>query len=98
MRLRLLSGGMVAPDPTEVPGGLSAGTSFPGTQGSGSAIAALVAAGDRAGLEQFRSDLVRRISSASDDYEATAELGLVNRALAEVGWSDPYNWKHRRKP
>ncbi len=58
----------------------------------------LVAAGDRSELEKARAELVRRIFARSDDFEATAALSLVNKALAELGWDDPYSWKHRRKP
>jgi hypothetical protein len=62
------------------------------------AIAELLALGDRHDLEQARAELVSRIYQRSDDYQATAALALVNKALAAVGWPDPYNWKHRRKP
>ena len=58
----------------------------------------LAAGGDRRALEQAQKDLVQRIHERSDDFEATAALSLVNRALAAVGWTDPYSWKHRRKP
>jgi hypothetical protein len=58
----------------------------------------LLAVGDRQDLERARAELVRRIYQRSDDYQATAALTLVNKALATVGWPDPYNWKHRRKP
>lgn len=58
----------------------------------------MVAAGDRGALEQVRSQLTQRINQRSDDYEATAALTLVNKALATVGRVDPYSWKHRRKP
>ncbi len=57
----------------------------------------LVGAG-RPALEAARTALVQRIYLHSDDYEATAALRLVNKALAALGWEDPYNWKHRRKP
>ncbi len=49
-------------------------------------------------LEEERAELVGRISARSDDYEATAALSRVNEALAELGWDDPFNWQHRRKP
>jgi hypothetical protein len=73
--------------------------------GSASSLAAtngdpmeeLVGAG-RPTLEAARAALVQRIYLRSDDYEATAALRLVNQALAALGWEDPYNWKHRRKP
>jgi hypothetical protein len=58
----------------------------------------LASSGDRDALEHARADLVARIHLRSDDYVATGALNLVNRALAVVGWVDPYNWKHRRKP
>jgi hypothetical protein len=62
------------------------------------AAKALAAAGDRAALEQAQNELSRRIHVRSDDYEATAGLRIVNRALAVTGWPNPYGWKHRRKP
>ncbi|HMK96148.1 MAG TPA: hypothetical protein VK425_01315 [Acidimicrobiales bacterium] len=62
------------------------------------AVQELASAGDKASLEAAREQLVARIYSRSDDYEATGALNLVNQALAAVGWPDPYNWKHRRKP
>jgi hypothetical protein len=62
------------------------------------AVEKLAESGDRAALAQARTDLVQRIHERSDDFEATAALNLVNRALARVGWYDPYNWKLRRKP
>jgi hypothetical protein len=62
------------------------------------AVEQLAASGDRQALERAQAALVRRIHDRSDDFEATAALNLVNRALASVGWSDPYSWKHRRKP
>jgi hypothetical protein len=62
------------------------------------AIAALAAAGDRDALETVRADLLNRIHQRSDDYQATLALTLVNKALAAVGWHDPYDWRRRRKP
>jgi ApbE superfamily uncharacterized protein (UPF0280 family) len=58
----------------------------------------LAASGDRAGLERAQFALVQRVHERSDDFEATAALSLVNKALATVGWVDPASWKHRRKP
>jgi hypothetical protein len=58
----------------------------------------LVAAGDRSGLEKARAALVGRISLRSDDFAATADLSAVNKALAGLGWDNPYSWSHRRKP
>lgn len=62
------------------------------------AVKKLAQAGDRKGLEQAQTDLVRRLHERSDDFQATAALSLINKALAAVGWTDPYSWKHRRKP
>ena len=89
---------MSAPDPTAEQAIGLAGAAGPGTDGSAAAIDQLAAAGDRAALERAREALVQRIYQRSDDYQATAELSLVNKALARVGWHDPYSWKHRRKP
>ncbi len=62
------------------------------------AVDQLAASGDREALERAQADLVGRIHERSDDFQATAALNLINRALASVGWPDPYSWKHRRKP
>ncbi len=70
--------------------------------GGGDALEAaaqkLAETSDRPALELAQKDLVGRIHQRSDDFQATAALNLVNRALAAVGWPDPYSWKHRRKP
>jgi hypothetical protein len=58
----------------------------------------LAATADRAALEQAQAELVQRVHERSDDFTATAALSLVNKALAKVGWVDPFSWKHRRKP
>jgi hypothetical protein len=62
------------------------------------AVQQLVASGDRVTLRQAQSDLVQLVHERSDDFAATAALGLVNKALAIAGWTDPFSWKHRRKP
>jgi hypothetical protein len=61
------------------------------------AVAALVAlaATDRPGLEAERDRVAVRLHGHSDDYQATATLSLLNQALAESGWHDPYRWKQR---
>jgi hypothetical protein len=88
---------MAAPDPVA-----EEALALAGTLGSDESLAAavqqLAASGDRQALEQAQADLVQRIHVRSDDFQATAALNLVNRALASVGWSDPFSWKHRRKP
>ncbi len=62
------------------------------------AVQKLAETSDRPALELAQRDLVGRIQQRSDDFQATAALNLVNRALATVGWTNPYSWKHRRKP
>jgi hypothetical protein len=62
------------------------------------AVQQLVASGDGVSLRRAQSELVQRVHERSDDFAATAALGLVNKALAIVGWTDPFSWKHRRKP
>lgn len=64
----------------------------------GDAVQQLVSRADHPSLERARADLVARLYQRPDDYEATAALRLVNRALAALGWDNPYSWKHRRKP
>jgi 3-oxoacyl-[acyl-carrier-protein] synthase III len=61
-------------------------------------IEQMVAAGDRGGLLRLRNELVQRLHERSDDHEASAQLMAANKALAEVGWESPYDWRHRRKP
>lgn len=62
----------------------------------------LLAAGDRAALERARNRYAGRLHGQPDDWEATAALRLLNRALAELKWTDPLDWKQRwarhRKP
>ena len=88
---------MATPDPLAEEAVVLAGTLGPG-ESLDEAVQQLAAGGDRQALERAQADLVRRIHERSDDYQATAALNLVNRALAHVGWYDPYSWKHRRKP
>ncbi len=80
--------------------GLSAAGSDPAN-----AVAELVAAGsrDRAALEVARDRVARRMHDNVGDTTAGAALALLNKALVEVGWVDPYQWKQRlgnrlRKP
>lgn len=57
-----------------------------------------VAGGDRQALVEARDAYVRRLHADTGDWEATAALAVLNRAIARVGWYDPYCWKGRRKP
>jgi hypothetical protein len=56
------------------------------------------AAGDRAALEEARNVYARHLHGRSDDWAATAALSVLNRALTDSGWIDPFDWKGRRKP
>jgi hypothetical protein len=69
-----------------------------GDKTSDEAAEELATAGDRGALQEARAALVGRIYKRSDDYEATGGLNVLNKAIALVGWHDPYSWKHRRKP
>jgi hypothetical protein len=69
-----------------------------GSKTTDEAVRELAGEGDRVALHNARAELVALIYGRSDDYEATGALTLVNKALAAVGWYDPYSWKHRRKP
>jgi hypothetical protein len=94
---------MATRDPLAEEAVVLASTLSPGrTQDGGdeldAAVQKLAEAGDRTALERAQADLVQRIRERSDDFQATAALSLVNKALAAVGWTDPYSWKHRRKP
>ncbi|HXW82428.1 MAG TPA: hypothetical protein VEJ84_23220 [Acidimicrobiales bacterium] len=88
---------MAAPDPVAEEALVLART-LGSDESLAAAVQQLAATGDREALERAQADLVQRIHVRSDDFQATAALNLVNRALASVGWSDPYSWKHRRKP
>jgi len=54
--------------------------------------------GRRDVLEATRDRYARRLHGHSDDWEATAALTVLNRALAAFGWVDHYGWKGRRRP
>ncbi len=56
------------------------------------------AGGDRSALEEARNIYARHLHGRSDDWAATAALTLLNRALTDSGWIDPYDWNRRRKP
>jgi hypothetical protein len=56
------------------------------------------AGGDRAALEAARNVYSTRLHGRSDDWTATGALTLLNRALTDSGWIDPFDWRYRRKP
>jgi hypothetical protein len=74
---------------------------LPAGEGSEDELIAL-AGTDRAALEAARNRMAARLHGRADDYQATAALTLLNRALARYGWYEKYNWKVRyakhRKP
>ena len=47
-------------------------------------------------------EVVLSLHSHPDDWDATRALTLLNKALVEFGWKDPFDWKvrwsQRRKP
>lgn len=61
-----------------------------------------MAGDDRAALEHARDRLATRLHGHAGDWDATAALSLLNRALARYGWTERYDWKVRytnhRKP
>jgi len=60
------------------------------------------AGGDRVVLEAARVGLATQVRRRVDDFEATAALRTLNRALAEMPPTDPFDWQvrweRRRKP
>lgn len=60
------------------------------------------AGGDRAALESARDSVAASVRRRVDDFEATAALRLLNRALSEMPPTDPFDWQVRwekhRKP
>lgn len=53
------------------------------------------AGGDRDALGAARLSVIRRIRGNTADHTATGALTLLNRALTQAGWVDPYDWKIR---
>jgi len=63
---------------------------------------AAAAGGDRAVVEAARDRVASQVRRRVDDFEATAALRTLNRALAELPPTDPFDWQvrweRRRKP
>ena len=61
-----------------------------------------IANGDREALEAARDQVAAHLHAQVDDWEATAALTLLNRALARIPRVDPLDWRERwsrhRKP
>jgi hypothetical protein len=57
---------------------------------------------DRAAFESARNRVAARLHRRVDDWEATATLTVLNRALARIPRNDPLDWRVRwskhRKP
>jgi hypothetical protein len=57
---------------------------------------------DRRSLESARDQAAAQVRARVDDWEATAALRLLNRAIADLPPTDPFDWqirwKQRRKP
>jgi hypothetical protein len=69
------------------------------------AVLALVqlADGHKDTVEAARNRLVRHIHGNAGDWRASLAVGLCNKAIVEMGWTDPYDWRGRlgnalRKP
>lgn len=66
--------------------------------GSGADVPAellAAAGGDRRQVEAARDLVAARVRSRVDDFEATASLQLLNRALSRTPIDDPLDWKVR---
>lgn len=50
---------------------------------------------DREVLEQARNEMAGRLRTDSRDWTATGALGLLNKALVQVGWSERFDWRGR---
>jgi hypothetical protein len=100
------AGAQVAAAGAEVAGGHGAGRSDAGFGGGDVDRVALLiaeAGGDRAAVEAARDRVAAHLHRAVDDYEATATLQLLNRALSRMPRVDPLDWRVRwhqrfRKP
>lgn len=53
------------------------------------------AGGDRAQVEAARDIVANRVRTRVSDFEATACLTLLNRALSNLPIHDPLDWKVR---
>lgn len=53
------------------------------------------AGGDRRTVEAARDRVAGRVRARVDDFEATATLTLLNRALQHIPINDPLDWKVR---
>jgi hypothetical protein len=53
------------------------------------------AGGDRHAVEAARDVVVGRVHSRIDDFEATATLQVLNRALTQLPIHDPLDWRVR---
>ena len=75
-----------------------------GVAGRGGSTDAIVeaAGGDRAVLESARDRVAVQVRRRVDDFEATATLQALNRALSELPPTDRFDWQvrweRRRKP
>jgi hypothetical protein len=60
------------------------------------------AGGDRPGIEAARDLVAAHLHEHVDDWDATATLTLLNRALSRIPRNDPLDWRVRwsrhRKP
>lgn len=92
-------------DPTSDPDQLiehAAALAVEGVGDETSARLAELGGRDRVVVERARDRAAARIRARVDDWEATASLSLLNRVLADLPRSDPFDWqvrwKQHRKP
>jgi hypothetical protein len=53
------------------------------------------AGGNRRAVEAARDEVAARVRARVDDFEATATLTLLNRALSNLPIEDPLDWRVR---
>jgi hypothetical protein len=83
---------------------VSHATALAGDADKDSATAKIIdlAGGDRQLMEAARDQLAAHLHTHVDDWDATATLTLLNRALSRMPRTDPLDWRVRwsrhRKP
>ena len=80
----------------------AAGLASDGVDAETSAALADMAGRDRRLVEAARDRAAVKVRERVDDWEATAALSLLNRVLADLPRTDPFDWqvrwKQHRKP
>jgi len=88
--------------PVSVPDGLALNAAEAARAGHTTEAIIDAAGGERAAIESARDSLAASVRRRVDDFESTAALRLLNRALSEMPPIDPFDWQVRwekhRKP